>query len=77
MNRPLAALNIRTAVPEQSWLLPNGHEVLVDRADRAPGAARAGHRGGGSGCGAAVAGPGWTASAPTWSRPWRTSCAPR
>ncbi|HQR27484.1 MAG TPA: ATP-binding protein [Nocardioides sp.] len=29
MNRPLDSINIRTAVPEQSWLLPSGDEVLV------------------------------------------------
>jgi signal transduction histidine kinase len=28
-NRPYAGLATRTAVPEQSWLLPNGTEVLV------------------------------------------------
>jgi signal transduction histidine kinase len=28
-NRPLDSINIRTAVPEQSWLLPNGDEVRV------------------------------------------------
>jgi signal transduction histidine kinase len=28
-NRPLDSINIRTAVPEQSWLLPSGEEVLV------------------------------------------------
>jgi signal transduction histidine kinase len=28
-NRPYAGLQTRTAVPEQSWLLPNGEEVLV------------------------------------------------
>jgi signal transduction histidine kinase len=28
-NRPYAGLSTRTAVPEQSWLLPNGEEALV------------------------------------------------
>lgn len=29
VNRPLDSIGIRTAVPEQSWLLPSGEEVLV------------------------------------------------
>lgn len=29
MNRPFESINIRTGVPEQSWLLPSGEEVLV------------------------------------------------
>src|SRR5262245_58553964 len=29
VNQPLHAINIQTGVPEQSWLLPNGDEVLV------------------------------------------------
>ncbi|TIC78702.1 HAMP domain-containing sensor histidine kinase [Nocardioides sp. GY 10127] len=29
VNRPFAGLRTRTAVPEQSWLLPDGGEVLV------------------------------------------------
>jgi len=29
MNRPFTGIAIRTGVPEQSWLLPNGVEVLV------------------------------------------------
>jgi signal transduction histidine kinase len=28
-NRPFESINIRTGVPEQSWLLPDGNEVLV------------------------------------------------
>ncbi|MFC5179702.1 ATP-binding protein [Nocardioides taihuensis] len=28
-NRPFESINIRTGVPEQSWLLPDGSEVLV------------------------------------------------
>jgi signal transduction histidine kinase len=29
MNRPFESINIRTGVPEQSWLLPDGTEVLT------------------------------------------------
>ena len=29
VNRPFESINIRTGVPEQSWLLPDGSEVLV------------------------------------------------
>ena len=29
VNRPYEGLGIRTGIPEQSWLLPNGEEVLV------------------------------------------------
>ena len=29
MNRPFESISTRTAVPEQSWLLPDGNEVLV------------------------------------------------
>ncbi|MFN8195147.1 MAG: ATP-binding protein [Nocardioidaceae bacterium] len=29
MNRPFESINIRTGVPEQAWLLPDGTEVLV------------------------------------------------
>jgi signal transduction histidine kinase len=29
VNRPYQSLTIRTGVPEQSWVLPNGQEVLV------------------------------------------------
>ncbi|CAM3232369.1 PAS domain-containing sensor histidine kinase [Nocardioides dubius] len=29
-NRPFDGLNIRSGVPEQAWLLPDGQEVLVD-----------------------------------------------
>jgi signal transduction histidine kinase len=35
-NRPYAGLTTRTAVPEQSWLLPDGHEVLVVARIRRP-----------------------------------------
>lgn len=29
VNRPFQAINIQTGIPEQSWLLPDGQEVLV------------------------------------------------
>ena len=35
-NRPYAGLATRTAVPEQSWLLPDGNEVLVVARIRRP-----------------------------------------
>ncbi len=41
VNRPYEGLNIRTGVPEQSWLLPSGDEVLTTaRILHEPGAGR-------------------------------------
>ena len=35
-NRPYDGLRTRSAIPEQSWILPNGHEVLVSTRIRRP-----------------------------------------
>lgn len=37
VNDPYAGLGIQTGVPEQSWLLPNGEEVLVNARVHRPG----------------------------------------
>ena len=76
-NCPYRGLATRTAVPEQSWLLPNGTEVLVAaklHRDSLRDPVRAG--GGDASARAAVA-PASTASAPTSSPPSPTSCARR
>ena len=75
-NRPYAGLATRTAVPEQSWLLPDGNEVLVVARIRPPALDRPVDQVAVS-LGPVAAGPGWTANAPTWSRPSPTSCARR
>ena len=76
-NTPYVGLSTRTGIPEQSWLLPDGTEVLVAaRVLRGP--APAGRSPGWrSRCGPAAGGPGSTASAPTWSPRWPTSSARR
>ena len=67
----------RTGVPEQSWLLPDGTEVLVTARIHRPSLDRPGRPASRSASAPAAAGPGSTASAPTWSPPSPTSCARR
>ena len=75
VNRPERSLSTRTGIPEQSWLNTDGEEVLttarlvrdrplVPGAWASPSASAAG-----------ADARAWTGSAPTWSRPWPTSCA--
>ena len=75
-NAPYDGLRTRTGVPEQSWLLPDGTEVLVTARIHRPAPADPVEQVAVS-CAPAAAGPGSTASAPTWSPPSPTSCARR
>ena len=77
VNCPYDGLATRTAVPEQSWLLPDGTEVLVVARIHRPALRPAGRPASRSACAPGAAAPGWTGSAPTWSPPSPTSCARR
>ena len=75
--RPYEGLVTRTGVPEQSWILPSGDEVLVTaRIHRAPGHGR-GHRRRGVACDPVGPEHASTATGPTWSPPSPTSSARR
>ena len=74
---PYDGLATRTAVTEQSWCLSDGTEVLVTARILRDAPARPGRPGRGRRCARPRAGPGSTASAPTWSPPSPTSCARR
>jgi PAS domain-containing protein len=73
-NQPYGGLTTRTAVPEQSWLLPDGTEVLVVARIHRPALDQPVER---VAVSLRAAAPGWTANAPTWSRRSPTSCARR
>ena len=64
-------------VPEQSWLLPDGDEVLTTARLVRSDTARAGRRHRRRAAQRPRPGPAWTASGPTWSRRSPTSCARR
>ena len=76
-NAPYRGLSTRTGVPEQAWTLPERPGGAGHRPDppaHAPATRSTWSR---SRCAPAAAGPGSTASAPTWSPPSPTRSARR
>ena len=81
INRPYDGLRTRSAIPEQSWILPSGSEVLVTtRIARAAVSEPIDHVVPALSSQVViqeVAARGSTATGPTWSPPWPTSSARR
>ena len=76
-NKPYEGLASRVGLTEQAWLTTDGTEVLVTGRINRVAPLRPGRERGAGDPLRAAAGPGSTATAPTSSRPWPTSCARR